>query len=170
MARLTEGQKVFIITRLACFVEPAEIQSALRHPTKELQGELGLGAVGLDVPLSTLSHYNPTNSCAKLSAKLRELFGETRRRYLTDVSDIPVAHQAARLRYLQRLVDDPNVARNPGVLMGALKQAAEDVGGVFTNRREMTGADGAPLQVVGYQVVAPVVTDGTGDSHTGRAD
>lgn len=134
MATLTDPQKVFIVERLACFASHAEIIEAVRE------------TYGLNVSRQQLQRYDPATVNGKaLSAELRAVFERTRESYLRETGQIPIAHQAFRLRLLQKLLDDN--ARNPDLRMRLLEQAAREVGGCYTRRREITGKDGGPVAV-----------------------
>lgn len=82
-----------------------------------------------------------------MAARWKALFEETRKTFLEDTASIAISHRAVRLRALQRMADK---AENQGTIVLAsslLKQAAEEVSGGYTNRRELTGKDGKDLPV-----------------------
>jgi hypothetical protein len=101
---------------------------------------------GIEVTRQQVSAYDPNRRIAKdLSAKWRAVFDETRKKFLDDVSTIPIANQAFRLRALNRMYDRVQGQGNMALAAQLIEQAAKESGGAFTNRREMTGKDGAPL-------------------------
>lgn len=59
---------------------------------------------------------------------------------------MPLANLAVRLRHYENLLNNPQNKRNPILQLTILKQVAEDVGGKYTNKTELTGAGGGPLQ------------------------
>ena len=59
--------------------------------------------------------------------------------------DIPIANKYYRLRQYQKFLER---TRNLKTGMNILKQAAQDIGGQFTNRQEITGKDGGPVETV----------------------
>lgn len=134
MARLTEQQKAVIVTALACWYGPSEVRDLLKSE------------YGLDLPLSQITPYDPTTiNGQRLSAELKALFHETREKFKSDIQAIPIANQAFRLRELQKLYR--NTGKN--IVLGAslLEQAAKEAGGMFTNRRELTGKDGGKVEI-----------------------
>lgn len=92
---------------------------------------------GLDVAASTLCHYDPTRANASTGTKLRALFAEARKRHLEDMSSVGIAHQVHRLRTLDRIAQRAETKGDFGTVMSALKQAAEEVGGVMSNERNV---------------------------------
>ncbi|MEO7716261.1 MAG: DUF2280 domain-containing protein [Capsulimonas sp.] len=130
---------LYIIERLAQWAGPSEIQKEIA----ELWD-------GRDVAKSTINRYNPHTAQGdkELPDDLKALFAERRRLFVERVDDIPIAHQAVRLRELQSVVDQSKEAGNKGMLMQAIEQAAKERGGMFTNRRELTGKDGGPVSFV----------------------
>lgn len=136
MATLTDDVKRFIVQALACYDTPSQVAAAVSE-------EFGLKIERMQVAL-----YDPTTVRGKsLSKKWRDLFEETRKRFLEEASVIPIAQQSYRLRSLN-LLHQKAVSRGNAVLASQLlEQAAKEIGGAFTNRREHTGRDGGPVQV-----------------------
>lgn len=134
MAALKDDVKLFIVRALACFDSPTEV-------CRQVKEEFGI-----DVTKQQVSLYHPERRVAKdLSEKWRTIFAETRKNFLEDVSTIPIASQAFRLRSLNRMFERVSGTANIALAAQLIEQAAKESGGVFTNRREMTGAGGAPL-------------------------
>lgn len=134
MAELTQAQKVWVVTQLACLRKPTEVVS------------LAAEELGLKVSRQQVAAYDPgTAAGARLSKVLKELFARTRAAYLDDVESVPVAHQAYRLRVLQELLEKHRT--DPELVQSVLRQAAGEIGGAFTNRRELSGAAGGPIRV-----------------------
>jgi hypothetical protein len=145
MAGLSGNVKVFIVERLACFDAPTEVRTAVKQE------------FGVDVSLPRLTAYNPTKASGqRLSNQLKVLFEATRKRFLEDTASIPLVHQNYRLHVLQRQLKRADAAGNASLVMQLLEQAAKEVGGMFTNRRELTGKDGKPLVPA---AVGPLPTD-----------
>lgn len=134
MARLTEEQKAFVVKGFACFKSGAEI-------AREVRAEFGV-----DVDRRQIWAYNPENPQRDIGKKWLPLFEKVRRRYLEDESDIPVAFRPARLRELQDLILRAKRTGNEVLVIQALEQAAKEIGGAYTNRRELTGRDGGPIE------------------------
>ncbi len=134
MAQLTEPVKLAIVQALACFDSPSEVAAAVREE------------FGIEVTRQQVASYDPTKAaCKGLAVKLREVFKETRVAFLSDISTIPIAQQAVRLRALQREFLRAQSRGNSAMVAQLLEQAAKEVGGALTNRRELTGKDGRPL-------------------------
>ncbi|OUM76513.1 hypothetical protein AST20_17940 [Acinetobacter baumannii] len=98
--------------------------------------------------------YDPTKySGRNLSQKYVELFESTREKFDEGLIDIPIANKYYRLKQYQRQLDR---TRNVKTALKILEQAAKDIGGQFTNRQEITGKDGGPLQTVNSDVPVPM--------------
>lgn len=134
MAALKDDVKAFIVRALACFDSPTDV-------CRQVKEEFGI-----EVSKQQVSLYHPERRVAKdLSEKWRTIFTETRKKFLDDVSTIPIANQAFRLRSLNRMYERVSGTGNIALAAQLIEQAAKESGGSFTNRREMTGKDGAPL-------------------------
>lgn len=135
MAKLTEPQKIFIVQGLACFDTPSQVAEAVREE------------FGVEVDRRRVHEYDPTKVAGRyMAGKLKALFDDTRKAFLKDVSLIPVANQAVRLRTLQRMVTKAERSGNLTQVAQLLEQIAKEVGGSFTNRREVTGKGGGPIE------------------------
>lgn len=135
MAKLTDAHKTFIVQALACWDPPTEVSEALRDQ------------FGIDVPRMQVAQYDPTKVAGKdLAKKWRDLFEATRKRFREEVAEIPIADQAYRLRQLGKIYERHISRGNVIGAAGVLEQAAKEVGGAFTNRREHTGAGGGPIE------------------------
>lgn len=151
MAALKDDQKIFIVQALACFDTPAQVIESVKQE------------FGTDVTQQQLQAYNPaTKAGARMSQKLKDIFEATRKRFLAEVSDIPVANQAYRLRQLQRMVNESMKRKNIVLAASLLEQAAKESGGMFTNKRELSGPGGKPMEhrtvVVDEKSVAAAVS------------
>lgn len=93
-----------------------------------------------------MARYDPTKPHNKdVSPKLRTIFETARAKFIEDVSAIPVAQRAYRLRALQRSVERAEKIENIAMVASLLEQAAKEMGGMFSNRRELTGKDDGAL-------------------------
>lgn len=134
MATLTEPVKLAIVQWLACYDTPTQVAQQVKED------------FNLDVTRMQVSAYDPTKvSGRSLSKKLSDLFYATRKAFLEDVATIPIAQQAYRLRVLQRNLERADTRGNAAMVSTLLEQAAKEVGGSFTNRRELTGKEGKDL-------------------------
>jgi hypothetical protein len=140
MSKLSTDVKRFIVTQLACFEAPSDIQKAL----KLLDPPVELTTAGI-------VYYDPNSAAGSkdLAAEWRTLFEDTRREFSKELAGIAIAQQGWRLRRYQHLHDRALTAGNLVLAATLLQQAAEDVGGKYTNRQELTGRNGAPLMPTG---------------------
>jgi hypothetical protein len=124
------------VQALACFDSPSIVASAVK---KEF---------GVEVSRQLVESHDPNKKAASgLAPKWRVIFEETRKTFLEDTASIAISHRAVRLRALQRMADKAVNQGNMALASSLLKQAAEEVGGSYTNRRELTGKDGKDLPV-----------------------
>ena len=135
MAALKEPVKIFIVQALACRDTPQEV------------AELVSQEFGIKVDRIQCSTYDPTKQRGKnLSKKFKDLFEETRKKFDEGLIDIPVAQKFYRMRQYQKHLEKN--AKNTVMSLNIMKQAAQDLGGQFTNRQEITGKNGEPLMGV----------------------
>jgi len=135
MARLTPEQQDYIVRALACFDSPSQIVESIRE------------RFGITISRQLVATYDPeTKTGRKVSPKHRAIFAAARAEFLGTVEAIPIAHLSVRLSRLQRLCDAAQASGNGRLLMAVLEQAAREVGGAYTNRRELTGRDGGAVK------------------------
>jgi hypothetical protein len=145
MMKLTKGLRGEIVARFANWGQPREIQSWLKAEH------------GVDVGLPGLSRYNFDNPLARANGTPEwvELFDELRAAAVEHIAAIPIAHRVRRLQISNDLVErmHARVASSSGAInvvlvekiLQQLEYAAKEVGGFFTNRQEITGANGGPI-------------------------
>ena len=142
MAALKEPVKIFIVQALACRDTPQEVVEQVKQE------------FGVDISRSQCECYDPTKySGRNLSKKFVELFESTRERFDEGLIDIPIANKYYRLKQYQRQLEK---TRNVKTALKILEQAAKDIGGQFTNRQEITGKDGGPVQTVNSEIPVPM--------------
>ena len=140
-AKLSDGVKTYIVQALACFDTPSVVAAAVKRE------------FGIDVSRQLVESHDPTKKAASgLATKWRALFEETRKAFLEDTAEIAISHRAVRLRALQRMAQKAEDMGNMSLAKDLLKQAAEEMGNAYTNRREFTGKDGKDLPAVPAQV------------------
>lgn len=137
MAALTSEQKIWIVEQLAVFRTPSEVAS-------EFHDEFGSRIDRRHVWV-----YDAANPrmARRLSKDLKELFESTRKHFLEHIEDIPIAARAYRLRALNDMERKARDKGNAPLAAQLLEQAAKESGGAFTNRRELTGANGAAIKI-----------------------
>ena len=133
MAALKEPVKIFIVQALACRDTPQEVVDLVKQE------------YGIQISRSQCQAYDPTKySGRNLSKKFVDLFNKTRVDFDAGLIDIPIANKHYRLKQYQKQLE--RNAKNTVMSLKILEQAAKDCGGQFTNKQEITGAGGGPIQ------------------------
>ncbi|HCK31814.1 DUF2280 domain-containing protein [Acinetobacter ursingii] len=139
MAALRKEVKLFIVRSLAVFNTPEETARLVNEEYKDL-----------NVSRQQCERYDPTKRAGQdLSQELRKEFEITRSEFLAKPNNIPIANLSVRLQRLENQYQKHS--KNRVAALNILRQAAEDVGGKYTNKTEVTGKDGAPLQTTVVQ-------------------
>lgn len=139
MAALKEPVKIFIVQALACRDTPQEVADIVKQE------------YGIKIERSQVALYDPTKAAGKnLSKKFIDLFNETREKFDAGLINIPIAQKFYRMRQYQKHLEKN--ARNTVMSLNIMKQAAQDLGGQFTNRQEITGKDGKPIETINQNV------------------
>lgn len=133
MATLKGEVKAFIVQSLACFDTPSQVVELVK---KEF---------GLSITRQQVESHDPTKANGRgLAQKWVELFHETRKRFQTEISDIPIANKAYRLRALDRMMTRAEGMKNMALAASLMEQAAKEVGDAYSNKQkvEHTSPDG----------------------------
>jgi hypothetical protein len=131
---ITDEVKAFIIQALASFDTPSQVVEAVK------------AEYGIVVTAQNVQNYDPTKYAGrKLAEKWRIVFEKSRKAFVDDCTGIPIAHRSTRLRALQRMATKAESMKNYPLAAQLHKQAAEEMGNAYTNRRELTGKDGKDL-------------------------
>ncbi|UYM55297.1 DUF2280 domain-containing protein [Leclercia adecarboxylata] len=126
MAALSPEVKAFIVQALACFDTPTKIASQVKQE------------FGLDITIQQVSSYDPTKAIAKnLGKKWIDLFNTTRSRFQTEITDIPIANKAYRLRALDRMMTRAEGMKNMALAASLMEQAAKEVGDAYSNKQKV---------------------------------
>jgi hypothetical protein len=128
VAELTEEQKLEIVTRLAQFEGPSEIMK-------------DLGTRGIATDHAQIGSYDPTRPYFEAGEKWREIFDAARKAYLTDVAAVPIANQGYRLNELDKMFKKAVKQGNMKLAAELAEQASKEVGGVYSNVRELNLSD-----------------------------
>lgn len=137
MAALKEPVKIFIVQALACRDTPQEVADLVKQE------------FGIEVDRMQCAAYDPTKAAGKnLSAKFKKLFEETRKKFDKGLVDIPIANKHYRMKQYDKLLQK---TKNTVMALRIMEQAAKDSGGLYTNKTELTGADGGPIKTVQTQ-------------------
>ncbi|HAW1369251.1 TPA: DUF2280 domain-containing protein [Escherichia coli] len=129
MATLKGEVKAFIVQSLACFDTPSQVVELVK---KEF---------GLSITRQQVESHDPTKANGRgLAQKWVELFHETRKRFQTELSDIPIANKAYRLRALDRMMTKAESMRNMALAASLMEQAAKEVGDAYSNKQKVEHA------------------------------
>jgi hypothetical protein len=114
-----------IVQAMACFDTPSQV-------VKAVQVEFNL-----NITRQQVESHDPTKANGKkLAQKWVELFHFTRERLQNEISGIPIANKACRLRSLDRMVAQAEGAKNYGMAAHLIEQAAKEVGDAYTNQQK----------------------------------
>jgi hypothetical protein len=89
---------------------------------------------GVQITRQLVRKYNPEQNPG-VADKWKVIFAETRKKFLASVAEIGIAHQNYRLAELQRLYD--KAGKNLVLKCQILEQAAKEMGGVYTSKRQL---------------------------------
>lgn len=140
---LPDEVKRFIINALAAFDSPSQVSASVKDE------------FGIDVARQVVEAHDPTKFAGRnLAAKWRTIFEESRQGFINEATQVPIAHRSTRLRALHRMAQAAERKGNYPLAASLHKQAAEEMGNAFTNRRELTGKDGKDLPAPAATAVA----------------
>ncbi|MBF8461784.1 DUF2280 domain-containing protein [Klebsiella michiganensis] len=126
MAALKPEVKAAIVQMLACYDTLSIVVGAIQKD------------YGIKVTPQQVESHDPTKVSGKgLAKKWVDLFNATRERFQNEISDIPIANKAYRLRVLNRMAVNAENMKNYGMTAQLLEQAAKDVGDVYTNKQKV---------------------------------
>lgn len=147
MARLNKRVKLYIVRSLATYETPTETAKCVQEE------------FGITVTKQQCEAYDPTKKTGQdLSEEFKKEFYRIREDMNKNVNSIPIANIAYRLRRLQIFIDHDRYKDNAVIVPDLLEQAAKEVGGLYTNRKEITGADGGPIKTENEQTQPPMYT------------
>ena len=134
--KLKDHHRAFLIREFACFATPMEAADALRQE------------YGIEITPQSAQHYDATSGAGSRAAKKwHELFNISRAAFLEHVETrIPHAHKAVRIKKLAHAADAFEQNQNFMAMALMLEKIAREIGGAFTNRRELTGKGAGPIQ------------------------
>jgi hypothetical protein len=148
LPEMTDEVKAFVIQSLASFDTPTQVVESVK------------AEYGITLTAQNVQNYDPTKySGRKLAEKWRLMFEKARKAFVEDSSSIPIAHRSTRLRALQRMAAKAESMKNFPLAAQLHKQAAEEMGNAYTNRRELTGKDGKDLPAAAPAVAVFALPD-----------
>ncbi|ENQ3507688.1 DUF2280 domain-containing protein [Enterobacter hormaechei] len=139
MATLKGEVKAFIVQSLACFDTPSQVVELVK---KEF---------GLSITRQQVESHDPTKANGRgLAQKWVDMFNATRERFQNEISDIPIANKAYRLRVLDRMATRAEGMKNLALTAEIIKQAAKECGDAYTNKHkfEHSGPNGGAIQTI----------------------
>lgn len=139
MATLKGEVKAFIVQSLACFDTPSQVVELVK---KEF---------GLSITRQQVESHDPTKANGRgLAQKWVNMFNATRERFQNEISDIPIANKAYRLRVLDRMATRAEGMKNLALTAEIIEQAAKECGDAYTNKHkfEHSGPNGGAIQTI----------------------
>lgn len=139
MATLKCEVKAFIVQSLACFDTPSQVVELVK---KEF---------GLSITRQQVESHDPTKANGRgLAQKWVDMFNATRERFQNEISDIPIANKAYRLRVLDRMATRAEGMKNLALTAEIIEQAAKECGDAYTNKHkfEHSGPNGGAIQTI----------------------
>ena len=139
MAALKGEVKAFIVQSLACFDTPSQVVESVK---KEF---------GLTIPRQQVESHDPTKANGRgLAQKWVDMFNATRERFQNEISDIPIANKAYRLRVLDRMATRAEGMKNLALTAELIEQAAKECGDAYTNKHkfEHSGPNGGAIETI----------------------
>ena len=139
MATLKGEVKAFIVQSLACFDTPSQVVELVK---KEF---------GLSITRQQVESHDPTKANGRgLAQKWVDMFNATRERFKNEISDIPIANKAYRLRVLYRMATRAEGMKNLALTAEIIEQATKKCGDAYTNKHkfEHSGPNGGAIQTI----------------------
>ncbi|MDL4447706.1 DUF2280 domain-containing protein [Klebsiella michiganensis] len=139
MATLKGEVKAFIVQSLACFDTPSQVVELVK---KEFD---------LRITRQQVESHDPTKANGRgLAQKWVDMFNATRERFQNEISDIPIANKAYRLRVLDRMATRAEGMKNLALTAEIIEQAAKECGDAYTNKHkfEHSGPNGGAIQTI----------------------
>ncbi|HCD5424953.1 TPA: DUF2280 domain-containing protein [Klebsiella aerogenes] len=139
MAALKPEVKAAIVQMLACYDSLSIVVEAIQKD------------YGIKVTPQQVESHDPTKVSGKgLAKKWVDLFNATRERFLNEISDIPIANKAYRLRVLDRMATRAEGMKNLALTAEIIEQAAKECGDAYTNKHkfEHSGPNGGAIQTI----------------------
>jgi hypothetical protein len=130
--KLTSEQQHFVVQQLARFGTPSEVVGAVNR------------LFGIEITRQAVHRYSPEHNPAA-AERWRETFDAERERFAKELESIAVTHRAFRLQELEELCRLAKVRGNHVLAAALLEQAAKEMGGRYTNRRENVDAQLPPV-------------------------
>jgi hypothetical protein len=150
MPNLSDEIKEFIVRNLARYDTPSQVAAAVK--------------VNFNIELCRQQVYRYDPDCSQPPAqRWRDLHAATRRKFLSEIAEIGIAHKAVRLRMLDRWAREAEAHNFSTVAAAFLQQAAKECGGAYERRK-------SPLSQLGVQGLADLVAPAAAPSIPGPGE
>lgn len=160
MPSLSEEVQAFIVQAHACFRKPSLI-------IRDVEAEFGV-----KVKRDQVQFYHPEkgSKTKRLGDKWKTLFAETRKAFVNGKVEVGIAKQAYRLGLYQRAAEYYEENGFFALAAEMAERAAKEVGGAYTNKRELTGGGGKPLvpEVITSAILKVYGVDSPGGGEPGK--
>lgn len=136
MAKLNQQIQTYIVQQFAMFATPQEIVDLVKEN------------FNVETSRPQVFFYNADMN-PKLNKKWVEIFKATRKKFLDETSSIAIANKSFRLKELDAMyrTQKNSKLQNSKAMRETLEQAAKESGDSYTNRKEITGANGGAIQL-----------------------
>jgi hypothetical protein len=122
--KLPEEGRRYVVVRLAEYAAHAEVIAEVKE------------RYGVELTFQAVGYYDPQAN-RELPPKWRTLYDARRAEFLANLSEIGIANQAFRLSELLDLYRRAKSRKADALAAQILRQAAEEVGGLYTNQRKI---------------------------------
>jgi len=130
---LSEDIKRFIVKSLAIYESPSEVVGTVKE------------VFNIKVTRQNVHSYDPTKLAGEaLGDDLKQLFFDTRNKF-DETEILPLSKKQVRIKKLSKYVDILESNENFVGAAEVVAQIAKEEGGMFTNRREVSGPKGGPV-------------------------
>ena len=128
--RLKPEHKLFVVQCLAHFMTPSEVVKVVREN------------FGIEIARQSVEGYDPAKAAGRtLDEELKQVFYRTRKKFISDIQNVAIAHRAFRLAELSKLYHAAAAKGKDVMAAQFLEQAAKEVGGIYVNRVEVRVTD-----------------------------
>jgi hypothetical protein len=123
--KLTDEQRVYIVTRLATYSTPSAI-------ARDLKAEFGI-----EVTPQAVNQYHPERaSGGGLGQRWKDLFGEVRKAYLAAIAETATSEPLVRMHWRENMVLEAWDKGDYRMANAMLDSIAKEAGGMFRSKHE----------------------------------
>lgn len=145
MPTLKDIHKTFIVQELACFQSYSEVAAGVKE------------MFGIEIERQQVYSYDPTKN--KVAEKWQKIFDATRKKFLEDVSSIPIANKAFRLNELWKIYQSYKTSKTPNTkaMKETIEQASKESGDHNTNKQNLVVSDPDGKSLIPTSITVNVV-------------